>query len=247
MKYYTHEGIYVYLPLCPLDPTLSPLTYILTMTEQSAKVSAPRSHTPPPNPIQPKQPVHSTPVRPKLTVHTAFAIEAPVMEKAQARLVNETQGHYVGPMPPHLFVDQFMPWNDKTPKRFRNLEPSAERITTLQSMAGLPESQRYAKIVSHHRFHLLILLNFVVRLALCLAGRTIVLGRRLTSSALSNSRIVTATGTWRVVRLESTSRDIISLDLVFPAKPVKSWTLPTLRCGGRIKGKQVRMLSSMDR
>ena len=130
---------------------LSSSTYYLTnMTEQLPKPTAARTATPPPNPTQPNQAVQSTPVRRKLTAHTAFAIDAPAMQKAQAKLVQETQGHYIGPMPPHLFVDTFMPWNEKTPKKFRNMEPSAERVATLQSMVGLPENRRYAKIVSYH-------------------------------------------------------------------------------------------------
>lgn len=108
----------------------------------------PREVTPPPNANPCQQAVDNTPVRRKLTAHAAFAVKVPEMKEAQEKLVTETQGHYIGPMPPHLFFDEFMPWNDKTPKKFRNMQPSDERIAALQAMDGLPENKRYTKFVS---------------------------------------------------------------------------------------------------
>ena len=106
-----------------------------------------RNATPPPNANPSQDAVDSTPIRRKLTAHTAFAIKIPEMKEAQQKLVRETQGHYIGPMPPHLFLDEFMPWNDKTPLKFRNMEPSDERVASLQAMDGLAENKRYAKFV----------------------------------------------------------------------------------------------------
>lgn len=51
-------------------------------------------------------------------------------------------------MPPHEFVNRYMPWNKATPKKFRNATPLPKRVDALRSMADLPERQRYARLAS---------------------------------------------------------------------------------------------------
>ncbi|KAF8645316.1 hypothetical protein AX16_007913 [Volvariella volvacea WC 439] len=70
----------------------------------------------------------------------------PDKSKLYRRLAKETRGHYVGPMPPHDFVGQFMPWNTNN-GTYLALEPSSERVEALQAMGTMPERQRYTKFV----------------------------------------------------------------------------------------------------
>ncbi|KAF8663674.1 hypothetical protein AX16_000883 [Volvariella volvacea WC 439] len=117
------------------------------MTDQPASTPASAGERPvtPPNQQQASV-VKDTPIRPKISVHSAFAIDMPNKSKLHRRLAHETRGQYIGPMPPHDFVDQFMPWNTNN-RTYLALEPSPERVEALQAMGTMPERQRYTKFV----------------------------------------------------------------------------------------------------
>lgn len=70
------------------------------------------------------------------------------LKKIHQALATETQGHYIGPMPPHEFFDRYMPWNKSTTEEFRVIEPPAKRVAALCSMVSLPERQRHSKFAS---------------------------------------------------------------------------------------------------
>ncbi|KAK0494105.1 hypothetical protein EDD18DRAFT_1403294 [Armillaria luteobubalina] len=59
------------------------------------------------------------------------------------KLAEETRGMAQGPMPTRNFMNEFLPWNDTTPKKFRNLQPSPERLKNLTGIATAPEAQTY--------------------------------------------------------------------------------------------------------
>ncbi|KAF8652774.1 hypothetical protein AX16_004166 [Volvariella volvacea WC 439] len=65
---------------------------------------------------QPSPVAENPPIKPKISVHSAFAIDMRDKSTLNKRLAQETRGHYVGPMPLHEFVDQFMPWNTNNQK-----------------------------------------------------------------------------------------------------------------------------------
>ncbi|KAK0494083.1 hypothetical protein EDD18DRAFT_1464544 [Armillaria luteobubalina] len=57
------------------------------------------------------------------------------MMDRRIELAEETRGMAQGPMPARDFMNKFLPWNDTTPKKFRNLQPSAEAVKNLVAMA----------------------------------------------------------------------------------------------------------------
>ncbi|PBK67871.1 hypothetical protein ARMSODRAFT_958904 [Armillaria solidipes] len=65
------------------------------------------------------------------------------MMDRRIELAEETRGMAQGPMPARDFMSEFLPWNDTTPKKFRNLQPSAERLKNLTDMATASEAQTY--------------------------------------------------------------------------------------------------------
>ncbi|KAF8919155.1 hypothetical protein CPB85DRAFT_881631 [Mucidula mucida] len=62
-------------------------------------------------------------------------------------LVRETTGHYIGPMPIEIFLDDFLPWNPDTPENYKAAEIPASRINMLKSMAGAAEAKSCQKFV----------------------------------------------------------------------------------------------------
>ncbi|PBK67855.1 hypothetical protein ARMSODRAFT_1085875 [Armillaria solidipes] len=65
------------------------------------------------------------------------------MMDRRMELAEETRGMAQGPMPARDFMNEFLPWNDTTPKKFRSLQPSAERLKDLTDMATASEAQTY--------------------------------------------------------------------------------------------------------
>ncbi|KAK0222893.1 hypothetical protein EDD85DRAFT_860133 [Armillaria nabsnona] len=65
------------------------------------------------------------------------------MMDRRIELAEETRGMAQGPMPARDFMNEFLPWNDTTPKKFINLQPSAERLKNLTDMATASEAQTY--------------------------------------------------------------------------------------------------------
>ena len=62
-------------------------------------------------------PIHSTPIKCKLSGSHSYNSQSLSRTEAKARLVAETRGHYIGPIPPTVFLEDFLSWKKKIPAR----------------------------------------------------------------------------------------------------------------------------------
>lgn len=108
-------------------------------TPPNQPVAVPNADAPPP--------VAHTPIKKKAAGHGPCAVQNPAMMDRRMELAEETRGMAQGPMPARDFMNEFLPWNDTTPKKFRNLQPSAERLKNLTDMATASEAQTYELFV----------------------------------------------------------------------------------------------------
>ncbi|KAF9023041.1 hypothetical protein BDZ89DRAFT_990143 [Hymenopellis radicata] len=70
------------------------------------------------------------------------------MELKQIELARETRGHYIGPMPVQTFLDDFLPWNEETPKEFRDAKIPTRRLNVLKSVAVASETNSYKQYIN---------------------------------------------------------------------------------------------------
>ncbi|KAK0183660.1 hypothetical protein F5146DRAFT_1127193 [Armillaria mellea] len=88
-------------------------------------------------------PLAHTLIQKKAAGRGPCSVQNPAMMDKHMELAEETRGMAQGPMPAHDFMNEFLPWNDTTPKKFRNLQPSAEQLKDLTDMAMASEAQTY--------------------------------------------------------------------------------------------------------
>ena len=93
------------IPSSSLDPNLlSPPTSTPILPSVFYSQSTPnRPLTPPPNAFIPT----STPISNKTSGNHSYASETHDRDSANYRLAQETSGHFLGPMPPQIFLDMF--------------------------------------------------------------------------------------------------------------------------------------------
>ncbi|KAJ3514802.1 hypothetical protein NLJ89_g2154 [Agrocybe chaxingu] len=95
----------------------------------------------------PTNSVKATPVTTKIASYEAYSSIPTQWDVMYQRLVSETGGHYIGPMPVKEFFDAFMPWNKDVPDSYKSLRPPKKRVHALKYMASIGESQMYGKFI----------------------------------------------------------------------------------------------------
>ena len=91
--------------------------------------------------------IDSSPITTKLAAYGVFSAIPVDLKTIHAKLVDESSGHYVGPIPVRSFFDVFMPWNDKVPESYKSLRPPHSRIAALKSIASVDKKESYDKFV----------------------------------------------------------------------------------------------------
>jgi len=101
-----------------------------------------------------------SPMSTNLAAYEAFSAIPVDLKALHTKLVDESKGHYVGPMPVRSFFDVFMPWKDKVPESYKSLRPPHSRIAALKSIASVNEKESYNRFVRPIKFgHYAILPN----------------------------------------------------------------------------------------
>jgi hypothetical protein len=67
--------------------------------------------------------MHTTPVQPKVATYELFETTASNLKKTRHRILHETAGHFLGPMPVDEFFTDFMPWNEGVCAAYKEIKP----------------------------------------------------------------------------------------------------------------------------
>jgi len=119
--------------------------------ERDARVATTNETTRPQKRKRPANNIDS-PMSTNLAAYEAFSAIPVDLKVLYAKLVDESKGHYVGPMPVQSFFDAFMPWNDKVTESYKSLRPPHSRIAALKSIASLDKKESYNRLVRPIKF-----------------------------------------------------------------------------------------------
>lgn len=111
-----------------------------THSETIQPVSEARPETPPNKAPAIYPDILHTPTVRRVANYHDFAMTNVDIGKLRSALVQETRGHYIGGVEPHIFVENFMKWNSETDDAFKAEKPSKARLSRLIGMATKPES-----------------------------------------------------------------------------------------------------------
>ncbi len=109
-------------------------------SETIEPVSKARPETPPNKAPEIDAKILHTPTVRRVANYHDFAMIKVDIGKLRNALVRETRGHYIGGVDPHVFVQNFMPWNSNTDDAFKAEKPSKAQVARLTGMATKPES-----------------------------------------------------------------------------------------------------------
>ncbi|KAJ3544208.1 hypothetical protein NMY22_g2858 [Coprinellus aureogranulatus] len=103
----------------------------------SGSSSAPRaaSHT------------NATPARPKVAAYQLFEGTIADLKTTRQRILHETHGHYVGPMPVKDFFNDFMPWNEEIADEYKVIKVPRDRKNGIKKLCEGNEAQSYVQII----------------------------------------------------------------------------------------------------
>lgn len=87
--------------------------------------------------------------RPKVAAYQIFEASESNLKDTRQRILQETAGHYIGPMPVTEFLHEFMSWNKEVPETWKEVKVTQEQLDAIVTLPQCSEAQLYTQFVSH--------------------------------------------------------------------------------------------------
>lgn len=85
---------------------------------------------------------------PKVASYELFQTTVSDLKTTRRRVLHESAGHFIGPMPVEEFLDEFMPWNENVDAAYKKVVPPQSRIDRLKTLPQCSEADSYTAFVS---------------------------------------------------------------------------------------------------
>lgn len=89
----------------------------------------------------------SSPRRLKVATYQLFEATASNLTEMRQRILQETAGHYLGPMPACDFLKEFMPWNEDAPQEYKEVRVTHDRLNSIITLPQCSEAEVYPQFI----------------------------------------------------------------------------------------------------
>ena len=91
--------------------------------------------------------MHTGPVQPKVATYELFETTASNLKESGHRILHESAGQFLGPMPVNEFFEDFMPWNEGVCAAYKEIKPPRSRVADLKAVPHSIEAESYTTLV----------------------------------------------------------------------------------------------------